>query len=133
MPDNKSIILIFAAEPIVAELTSHRLQLLDLHPIVLNNEQEFEEQLAACLPSLIMIDLDLTEFSAMALIEKLSSDELTSRIPVLCMSAEGDLDRAERAFQAGAREFLVLPYDPLVMEQKLLRSLANAQALALEA
>lgn len=125
--ETRNKVLIFNSEPIVAELTAFRLQLLDLDPVVLETEEQLDEQLGDCLPSMFIIDLDVTEFDGVHLIEKLSSDEVTSRIPVLCMSAQGDLDRAERAFRAGAREFLVLPYDPVILETKVLRLLAGTQ------
>lgn len=122
---SKHRVFIFVSEPVVGELTEFRLRLLDLEPVVLSNSEELAAALEDGLPSLFMLDLDLVETDTMQLIEKLASDEVTSRIPVLCVSREGDMGEAERAYQAGARDFLVIPYDPLVLEKKVLRTLES--------
>ncbi len=130
MSEIKHRVFIFASDPIVAELTQFRLKLLDHDPIVISGEEELEEALNETLPSLFIIDLDLVETDAMQLIERFSSDEVTSRIPVMCMSQEGDMDRAEKAYLAGARDFLVIPYDPIVLERKVVGLLERAKAQA---
>ncbi|HBE72025.1 MAG TPA: hypothetical protein DDW52_28130 [Planctomycetaceae bacterium] len=125
---SKHRVFIFMSEPVVGELTEFRLRLLDLEPIVLSSNEELESELENGLPSLFMLDLDLAETDTTQLIEKLASDEITSRIPILCVSREGDMGEAERAYQAGARDFLVIPYDPLVLERKVLRTLESLGA-----
>lgn len=37
----------------------------------------------------------------------------------MAFSSSGDLDDVERAFTAGAKEFVVTPYDPAVLQRKL--------------
>ncbi|GAB5405526.1 MAG: hypothetical protein Aurels2KO_37570 [Aureliella sp.] len=124
----KHRVFIFPSEAIVGELTQFRLRLLDHAPVVIRNEDELEEALTEGLPSLFIIDLDLVETDAAQLVERFSSDEVTSRIPVMCMSREGDMDRAEKAYIAGARDFLVIPYDPVVLERKVVRLLEGFAA-----
>ncbi|MEX2121098.1 MAG: hypothetical protein WD847_16015, partial [Pirellulales bacterium] len=51
--------------------------------------------------------------------QRLSSEERTSRVPIMAFSSSGDLDDVERAFTAGAKEFVVTPYDPAVLQRKL--------------
>ena len=48
----------------------------------------------------------------------------------MCISEHGDLEQAETAFKAGGRGFLVAPYDPVVMEAKLLDLLQAAELAA---
>lgn len=125
MPANTNRVFIFAAQTIVAELTAFRLKLLEIAPVILKTEDELEAALEEGIPSLFIVDLDLTEIDSAQLIERLSSDEITSRIPVMCMSSEGDMDRAEKAYMAGARDFLVIPFDPIVLEKKVRAALDN--------
>ena len=40
--------------------------------------------------------------------------------------ADGDLEKVQRAFAAGAKDYLLTPYDPAVLEQKLERLLEQA-------
>lgn len=131
MPANTNRVFIFAAESIVGELTAFRLKLLEIAPVILNTEVALEAALQEGIPSLFIVDLDMTDIDATQLIERLSSDEITSRIPVMCMSTEGDMARAEKAYMAGARDFLVIPFDPTVLEKKV-RSALDKQNSAPE-
>lgn len=129
MKTNKHRVFIFASEAIVGELTEFRLKLLDHAPVIISNEAQLEAALTEGLPSLFIIDLDLVETDATQLVERFSSDEVTSRIPVMCISREGDMDRAEKAYLAGARDFLVIPYDPVVLEKKVVRLLESSASM----
>jgi CheY-like chemotaxis protein len=60
-------------------------------------------------------------------INRLSNDTRTSEIPIMFLSTNADLEDVQRAYNAGADEYLVIPYDPLVMEAKVER-LVNATA-----
>lgn len=121
-------ILILVSHPVLADVTAYRLRLHDMEPTVLHSAKDLDQKLGESLPDLIMIDLDLADCDGMQITEKLASDEITSRIPVLCMSAEGDLPTAEQAYRAGAREFLVVPYDPIVLEDKVIRLVTESMA-----
>ena len=123
MSEQQYKIFILASHPVVGELIAYRLRLHDLQPILLDSEQELNDALGEYLPQTFMIDLDMANCDGIQLVEKLASDEVTSRVPILCMSAEGDLDRAEQAFRAGGRDFLVIPFDPIVLEEKVTRLL----------
>ncbi|RMF41131.1 MAG: response regulator [Planctomycetota bacterium] len=123
MPHAEDTILILVSHPTVGEVLRFRLELLGYQPIVVASEEEVEQAVTRSVPHLMMIDLDVANCDSLQLIERLSSDEVLSLVPILCMSAEGDMDRAERAFRAGAREYLLIPFDPVVMEQKVERML----------
>jgi len=56
----------------------------------------------------------------------LSNEPRTSEIPVIYISASSDLDEVQKAYSAGADDFLVIPYDPLVLEDKVAGLLMNA-------
>jgi PleD family two-component response regulator len=45
----------------------------------------------------------------------------TSEVPVMVISTNSDLEDVQKAFNAGADEYLVIPYDPLVLEAKVER------------
>ena len=60
-------------------------------------------------------------------INRLSNDTRTSDIPIMFLSTNGDLEDVQKAYNAGADEYLVIPYDPMVLEAKVER-LASADA-----
>jgi DNA-binding response OmpR family regulator len=44
------------------------------------------------------------------------------------LSPDPDLDAVQRAFNAGADEYLLTPFDPLVLERKVQNLLNEAEA-----
>jgi response regulator RpfG family c-di-GMP phosphodiesterase len=83
-------------------------------------------------PQILLIEEDptLLEITAFRLdgiefINRLSNDVRTSEIPIMILSTKADLDDVQRAYNAGADEYLVIPYDPMVLESKVER-LAHA-------
>ncbi|GIW99883.1 MAG: response regulator [Pirellulaceae bacterium] len=123
-PPNHSI-LILVHHRLLGEILRFRLELLGWHAIVAHDEPELEEAIASTVPHLLIIDLDILTCDPLLVIERLSSDEVLHRIPIMCMSADGDMDRAEKAYRAGAREYLLIPFDPITLERKVEKLVAR--------
>jgi CheY-like chemotaxis protein len=70
---------------------------------------------------LIIVDTTLPGISGIDFINRLSNDVRTSEVPVMVISTNSDLEDVQKAFSAGADEYLVIPYDPLVLEAKVER------------
>jgi response regulator RpfG family c-di-GMP phosphodiesterase len=47
---------------------------------------------------------------------------------VLYLSPNSDLDEVQRAYNAGADEYLLTPFDPLILEKKVHDLLAAAES-----
>ena len=125
MPSQETTVLLVEEEPVVRDITAFRLELLGYPVVVKENAAQATQYLAEELPALIAVgqlaDLDPIDF-----VNRLSDDERTSAIPVIYLSANSDLEAVQRAFNAGADEYLVTPYDPLVLEQKVVGLVAAA-------
>ncbi|HMO84687.1 MAG TPA: hypothetical protein PKC18_07185, partial [Lacipirellulaceae bacterium] len=80
------------------------------------------------LPDLALIG-DTSDMSPVELLNRLSDDPRTTQIPLLMLSANSDLDEVQRAYNAGADEYLLTPYDPLMLEHKVQGLLAAASAM----
>jgi two-component system, OmpR family, response regulator RpaA len=61
----------------------------------------------------------LSDMESAEFLNLLSNDPRTSELPKVYVSASSDLEEVQRAYNAGADEFLVTPYDPLVLEKKI--------------
>jgi DNA-binding response OmpR family regulator len=85
------------------------------------------EWLRENLPTLVIVDQVLPGMDGVEFINRLSNDTRTSEIPIMFLSTNADLEDVQRAYNAGADEYLVIPYDPLVLEAKVER-LVNATA-----
>lgn len=66
----------------------------------------------ALLPDLILMDLRMPRMDGFAAARLLDADPATRGIPILFLTATGDLDARLEGFAAGARDFILKPYEP---------------------
>lgn len=119
-----------AVDSVVRDLISHRIHLLGWESMCFSSHEELDLLLAASLPQLFIVDLDETGSLGLNLVERLSTEERTCSIPILCISAEGDLSLAELAYRTGARDFLVVPFDMLALQEKVEKAIYAQQHAA---
>lgn len=129
MSDGLPLVLFVENDPLLMEITAFRLELLGYEVVVLQSGERALEWLRDRLPTLIIVDHVLPGIDGIEFINRLSNETRTSDIPVMFMSTNSDLEDVHRAYNAGADEFLVIPYDPIVLETKVER-LAGALAQA---
>jgi CheY-like chemotaxis protein len=129
MSDRNPQILFIEEDPILLEVTAFRLELLGYEVVTQDSAERALEWLRDHLPTLIIVDHMLPGMDGAEFINRLSNDTRTSEIPVMFLSTNGDLEDVQRAYNAGADEYLVIPYDPMVLESKVQR-LATAPAPA---
>jgi DNA-binding response OmpR family regulator len=119
-------ILIVEAEEIIADITGFRLELLGFEVGIAYSGEQVNELLQAHQPSLFIIDMKLPGLSGLALIEQLTASQATGTVPVIAISFDADTDQVQQAFAAGASDYLVAPFDPLVLEDKVSNLLASS-------
>jgi CheY-like chemotaxis protein len=127
MPDRSPQILLVEEDRTLLEITAFRLELLGYGVVTQQSAERALEWLREQLPTLIIVDQVLPGMDGVEFINRLSNDTRTSEIPIMFLSANADLEDVQRAYNAGADEYLVIPYDPLVLEAKVER-LTNATA-----
>ena len=125
MSTRRSIILV-EPEEVVAEITSFRLELLGYQVALAVRGEKVAELTKANRPDLFIIDLRLPGLNGLSLIEQLTANEATSTIPVIAISFDADIDLVQQAFSAGASDYLVAPFDPLVLEDKVAKMIDAA-------
>lgn len=118
MPIQDATILLIEEEPTLREITSFRLELLGYQVITKVTADEANFVVSEQLPDLVAVG-HVAEMESVEFLNHLSNDPRTSELPVIYLSGNSDLDEVQRAFNAGADEFLVTPYDPLVLESKV--------------
>lgn len=126
MVARQSHLLIVEEEATLAEVTAFRLELLGFSVQVARNAEEAWTLLKQQKPDLMIIDLKLPGVGGVALIEQLASENETAMIPILALSFDAELEQVQRAFSAGAADYLVAPYNPTVLEEKVEQLLAEA-------
>ena len=127
MPTQNAHILLVECDATLREITAFRLELLGYQVTCKDSADSASKWLKEQLPDMIAVgfveDMEPTE-----LLNSLSNDPRTSPLPMIYVSAGSELEEVQKAYNAGADEYLVTPYDPLVLEQKiesLLRAVAH--------
>jgi CheY-like chemotaxis protein len=125
LDDGKRILLI-EAEDVLAEITAFRLELLGYRVERAASSPEAFAAVERQRPDLILINMLLPGINGFDATDHFKNDQRTSDIPVLALSNNADLDQVQRAFECGAADFLVVPYNPAVLEEKIQRLLEPA-------
>ena len=118
MRPEQNTILLIEEESTLLEITAFRLELLGYQVLKQVSADEAAIWLSKELPDLIVVG-HVTEMESFEFLNHLSNDARTSEVPIIFLSSSTDLDEVQRAYNAGADEFLVTPYDPLVLEKKV--------------
>ena len=121
MSDRTTTILLIEGDPTLLEITEFRLELLGYQVVSYDSAERGIEWLSEQLPNLIIVDYVLPGMDGVEFINRLSNETRTSDIPIMFLSTNGDLEDVQKAYNAGADEYLVIPYDPVVLESKVER------------
>jgi two-component system, chemotaxis family, chemotaxis protein CheY len=71
----------------------------------------------------ILTDINMPEMDGEELLQRLESDDLLRRIPVIIISTDGSAARVERMMRLGARGYVMKPFRPEVLRAELERGL----------
>jgi DNA-binding response OmpR family regulator len=121
MPNQSPQILLIEGDATLLEITAFRLELLGYQVVSYDSAERAIEWLKDQLPSMIIVDYVLPGMDGVEFINRLSNDTRTSDVPIMFLSTNGDLEDVQKAYNAGADEYLVIPYDPIVLEAKIER------------
>ena len=121
MTDDSPQILLVEEDRTLLEITAFRLELLGYRVVQMESGEKALEWLRDKLPSLIIVDQFLPGMDGVELLNRLSNDMRTSEVPIMFLSTNSDLEDVQKAYNAGADEYLVIPYDPMVLEAKIER------------
>ncbi len=114
-------ILLVEEDATLRDITAFRLELLGHQVIAFGSGEAALSWLMDKLPDVVLIGHYLPDMNGLEMIDRLSNEVRTASIPVLLLSPNAELEDVQKAFNAGADEFLVTPFDPLVLERKLRR------------
>jgi CheY-like chemotaxis protein len=119
MRNEASVILLIEDDATLAEITAFRLELLRYQVKTVPTADEAVAWLERELPDVIVLDLALAGTDGLELVNQLANAPRTSQIPIMVFSSDSDLAKVQRAYTSGAKDFVLVPYDPLVLENKL--------------
>lgn len=112
-------ILLVEPESVLADLTAFRLELLGYDMTVVSGGAQARDQLHQGAFDLLVVDTKLPEGDGIEWLTELRLEFKQDDVPVLMLSLDPSLESVRRAYLAGAQDYLITPFDPTVLEEKI--------------
>ena len=108
MRASQNCVFIVEDDPSMRNALKNLLRSVGLEPSVFGSAQEFLEAERPNAPSCLILDVRLPGLSGLDLQRELSASNI--QIPIIFITAHGDIPMSVRAMKAGAVEFLTKPF-----------------------
>lgn len=125
-----SKLLLVEPESILADLTAFRLELLGYDIKVVGGGAQAKDYLRRSAIDLMIVDTKLPGLDGIEWLTELRLEFKPEDFPVLMFSLDPSLESVRRAFLAGAQDYLITPFDPTVLEEKVQKLLDNRLPIA---
>jgi DNA-binding response OmpR family regulator len=108
-------IMVVDDDPIVLATLHRLLSSWGINVTTLKNSQLFWDVFSSTAPDLLILDLEMPGFSGIDLCQVVRNDPRGSDLPILFLTAHTETDAVNRAFAAGADDYISKP----IVEQEL--------------
>jgi len=76
-------------------------------------------------PDLILLDIMMPVLDGYEVCKRLKEDEQTAHIPILILSAAAHAESVKRGLKAGAQDYIIKPFEPEKLHEKIEQVLAD--------
>jgi len=110
----------------------------DYRVVAAASGEEALEKAAECTPDVVLLDIMMPGIDGYETCRRLKSDGFCEHVQVIMVSARSSGEEQMRAFEAGADDYVVKPFDPFELRSRiqlhfeLLKALSNAAAVRAE-
>lgn len=112
-------ILIAEDEPDIRDLVKFTLSYAGHEVVAVGNGAEAVEAARIEQPDLILMDVRMPRMTGYEACAAMKADPLTSDIPVVFLSAKGQEAEIQTGLEAGAAEYLLKPFAPMELSQRV--------------
>ncbi len=84
-----------------------------------SNGKEAIEQVNKIKPDMIILDVMMPEMDGLEACKKLKQDKITASIPIVLLTAKGQITDIEKGFKSGADAYVVKPFSPARLLEKV--------------
>ncbi len=112
-------ILVAEDERDIRDLIAFTLRFSGFEVVVVGNGIEAVEAAPVEMPDLILMDVRMPRMTGYEACQQLKADERFKHIPVVFLSAKGQEAEIQTGFEAGADEYLLKPFAPLELTEKV--------------
>lgn len=112
-------ILLIEEDETLADLTAFRLELSGYDVKTVHSAHDAFAAIQDDVPDIVITDLVLPDIDGCEFISRLAHDKQCEHVPIMVFSTNSALDQVEKAYAAGARQYLVTPFDPTVLDERV--------------
>ena len=116
-------ILVVDDEPNIVKIVANRLKANGYEVVTAYNGLEGLEKAGQESPDLILLDVIMPDMDGYQVLSRLKDDPRTKPIPVIMVTARGQLDDVNMATELGAVDYVVKPFNPVLFLQKIHKAL----------
>lgn len=103
-------ILVVDDEPHIRQILKFTLEKADYQVFTAADGIEALEKMNETKPNLVLLDVMMPRMDGFEVCRKMREDFVLGQIPVIILTAKGDLDEKVRGLEGGANDYLVKPY-----------------------
>jgi PleD family two-component response regulator len=103
-------ILVVDDEPHIRQILKFTLEKAEYQVYVASDGFEALETMNDIRPNLVLLDVMMPKMDGFEVCRKMREDFVLSQIPVIMLTAKGDLNEKVRGLEGGANDYLVKPY-----------------------
>ena len=122
----KPIVFVVDDDVSVRESLESMIRFAGWQPQTFASAQEFLSLPRALIPSCLILDVTLPDLNGLDVQERIATERID--MPIIFITAHGDVPMAVRAMKAGAVEFLTKPYGDEVLLSAIRQAIAWSQA-----
>lgn len=115
-------------EPQLVDLVKMRLEANDYDVAVAFNGEEGLKKAQEETPDLVLLDVTMPQMDGYTVASKLRQLEQTKSIPIIMFTAKSAPDDVARSHQLGAVDYIVKPFDQLVLLEKVKKHLPKRKS-----
>ena len=123
-PDPKKV-LVVDDDPIFVRTIVHRLEMNDYIVIEATDGEEAIDLAVKEHPDMILLDIYMPRLDGHDVLERLREMERTRHIPVIMTTMLSHREDVERASSSGATDYMVKPFDPMELIEKIEKALSS--------
>ena len=119
-------ILVIDDEPHLVEILANRLKANRYQVITAVTANEGLEMAIKDKPDLVLLDILMPDMDGYQVLRKLKEEPQTKKIPVMMLTVKKWSEDVQKAMLGGAVDYLVKPFDPVILLQKIKRTMKDA-------
>jgi CheY-like chemotaxis protein len=118
-------ILVAEDERDIRDLIAFTLRFAGHEVVAVSNGAEAVEAAPVEMPDLILMDVRMPRMTGYEACQQIKADPRVQHIPVVFLSAKGQESEIQTGFSVGATEYLLKPFAPMELTEKIKELLAK--------